>query len=424
MRVSVGFWSRFSADGKLGNATRCPKKYCGCKNVARYDGCQLQPPFSLEFQSDFRINDDLCNGNRTGVLCGGCRPGFTQSLDGYSCISNDVCLQNVAWTWVVTIIGYAIYSIGIVVSSSQAKKSGLVQCMVFYGQMSTFAQLSDVTLGSAGTSPISSWLPRILQFESIASLLSETCYGTDLGAYAFTAMQLCGPVIVLVFALVITLALKRARPFLQRYNIDADVSILATCTNVILLIFSSVSTVVFKLIQCSTIAIGDSTEDVIFIDGTVKCYDERWKGLIAVVVILFLFPFLYTAALFSKRLPQNVQNAGCGAYSESCFYWGAVTLTFRLVMSIVFTTIRTIPSTAALIQCFLCVAILALLLRLKPYRRASTYIFDILCYAILIIQFNLMAVGTVSESLGILPNSNNLYFFTLNQAAAANLYLR
>jgi hypothetical protein len=229
---------------------------------------------------------------------------------------------------------------------------------------------------------------------------------------------------VLVFALVITLVLKRARPFLQRYNIDADVSILATCTNVILLIFSSVSTVVFKLIKCSTIAIGDSTEDVIFIDGTVKCYDERWKGLIAVVVILFLFPFLYAAALFSKRLPQNVQNAACGAYSESCFYWGAVTLTFRLVMSIVFTTIRTIPSTAALIQCLLCVAILALLLRQKPYRRASTYIFDILCYAILIIQFILLAVGTVSESLGILPNSNNLYFFTLNQAAAANLYLR
>ncbi len=98
------------------------------------------------------------------------------------------------------------------------------------------------------------------------------------------------------------------------------------------------------------------------------------------------FPFLYAAALFSKRLPQNVQNAACGAYSESCFYWGAVTLIFRLVMSIVFTTIRTVPSTAALIQCLLCVAILALLLRQKPYRSASTYIFDIFCYAILIIQ--------------------------------------
>jgi hypothetical protein len=69
VRVSVGFWSRFSADGKLGNSTRCPKKYCGCKNVDRYDSCQQQPPFSLEFQRNFPISDDLCNGNKPSECC-------------------------------------------------------------------------------------------------------------------------------------------------------------------------------------------------------------------------------------------------------------------------------------------------------------------------------------------------------------------
>jgi hypothetical protein len=426
VRVSLGFWANFSADGRLSSVSRCPPKYCGCRNIERYSStsCQLEPPFSPGYQLNLRINDNLCNRNRTGVLCGGCKPGFTQSLDGYSCISNDVCLQNVGWTWAVTIIGYVMYSIYITVSSLQASKLGLITCLLFYGQMSTFAQLSAFGVQDAGPSSISTWIPRVLQFESITSLYSETCYGTDIGAYAFTVMQLCGPAIVLIFSLVLTLALKQARPFLQRHNIGVEFSIFATCSHVILLIFSSVSTVAFKLVTCSTIAIGDSIEHVIFIDGSVKCFDERWKGLIAVVVILCVFPFLFAIALRSKWLPQKVQNAVCGAYSDSCFYWGAVTLVFRLGMSIVFTTIRSIPSSSALIQCFLCVAMLVLLVREKPYRSAYTHFFDVMCHAILVVQYGLVAIGTVSESLGFVPSENNLYFVSLNRAALANSFLR
>jgi hypothetical protein len=426
VRVSLGFWANFSADGRLSSVTRCPPKYCGCRNIERYNStsCQLEPPFSPGYQLNLRINDNLCNSNRTGVLCGGCKPGFTQSLDGYSCISNDVCLQNVGWTWAVTILGYVMYSIYITVSSLQASKLGLIKCLLFFGQMSTFAQLSAFGVQDAGPSSISTWLSRVLQFESITSLYSQTCYGTDIRAYAFTVMQLCGPAIVLIFSLLLTLVLKQARSFLQRHNIGVEFSILATCSHVILLIFSSVSTVAFKLVTCSTIAIGDSTEHVIFIDGSVKCFDERWKGFIAVVVVLCGFPFLFAVALRSKWLPQKVQTAVCGAYSDSRFYWGAVTLVFRLGMSIVFSTIRSIPSSSALIQCFLCVSMLVLLVRQKPYCSTYTHLFDVMCHAILVVQFGLVAIGTVSESLGFVPSENNLYFVSLNRAALANSLLR
>jgi hypothetical protein len=426
VNVSVGFWASFSADGRLSNATRCPQNYCGCKNIERFDDatCQLLPPLDPGFQSNVRINDNLCSGNRNGVLCGGCKPGFTQSLDGYSCISNDVCLQNVGWTWTVTAIGYVVFSIYIVVSSLSASKLGLIKCVLFYGQMSTFAQLSTLNVGADGPPSDFSWLPRVLQFESITLLYSETCFGTDIGAYAFTAMQLSGPAIVLIFSLALVLVLKQAQPYLQQHGIDVGVSFFATLSHVILLIFSSVATVAFKLITCSKIAIGDSTEDVVFIDGTVKCFDELWKGLCAVVVLLCLFPFLFVAALRSKRLPQNVKTSLCGAYSESRFYWSAVTLIFRLVMSIVYTTIRSTPSTAALIQSFLCVAMLVLLVCQKPYRSATTHLFDILCHAILIIQYGLVGIGTVPDSLGFVPSKSNLYFDSLNRAALANSYLR
>jgi hypothetical protein len=420
VNVSVGFWASFGANGRLGNVTRCPPNYCGCRNIPDYNrsSCQLEPPLAPGFQPDVRISDNLCKGNRAGVLCGGCKAGFTQSLDGYSCISNEECEKNVVWTWAVTIIGHIIFSIYIVYSSTQVS-DGLMTCLLFYGQMSSFAIVSEPSATSAETSQssVSSWFARITQFESISSFRSEACLGANMGAYAVTAAQLFGPAIVLIFSLVLTLVLKL-------WN-NEKFSMLVTLSVVILLIFSSVATVVFKLITCAKIEIDDTNDDVVFIDGTVKCYDGNRNGLFAVVAFLCLFPFLYAAALRRGWLSQSVQTAVCGAFNkEEGIYWGVVTSIFRLVMSIVFATIQDFPSTAALIQLLLCVAILILMVYLNPYREATTYRFDILCYAVLTIQFGLMVLVSVSQSLGVSTSENNFYFATLKRSAAAITYLR
>jgi hypothetical protein len=141
--------------------------------------------------------------------------------------------------------------------------------------MSTFVQPSSFSEGDA--SSVSSELPRVFQFDSIYSFYRASCYGPGIAAYDFTVMKLYGPLIVLVFALALTLLLKLAQPFLQRRNVVVDVSIVATCAHVILLIYSSVLTVVFKLVTCTKIEFANSTLDVVFIDGTVSCYDGRWK---------------------------------------------------------------------------------------------------------------------------------------------------
>jgi hypothetical protein len=417
-KVAVGFWANFTANGSISDATRCPPNYCGCRNIPMYSdpSCQLFPLFAAEYQPE----EALCSGNRTGVLCGGCKPNFTQSLNGYSCISNEECSQNVAWTWAVTIIGYIIFSIYIVYSSTQVS-DGLITCLLFYGQMSSFAIVSEPSATSAETSQssLSSWFARITQFESISSLRSQACLGVNMGAYAVTAAQLCGPAIVLIFSLAFTLVLKLGRKNNEKF------SMLVTLSVVILLIFSSVATVVFKLVTCARITIGNTNDDVVFIDGTVKCYDGNRNGLLAVVAILCLFPFLYAAALRRGWLSQSVQMAVCGAFNkEEGIYWGVVTSIFRLVMSMIFTTIRDVPSTAALIQLFLCVAILILMMYQNPYREATTYRFDILCYAVLTIQFGLTVLVSVSQSLGVSTSENDLYFATLKRSAMAITYLR
>jgi hypothetical protein len=445
LNISVGFWASFSANGTVGNAIRCPQNYCGCRNVPDYNhsSCLLEPPFAPEFQADMRITDNLCKGNRVGVLCGGCKLGFTQSLDGYSCISNEECSKNLGWTWAVTIIGYFIFSIYIVYSTraetpadtlvetpahtpaeTQVSDS-LISCVLFYGQMSSFAIVPPTSATSSETqhSSVSSWSARVSQFSSISSLYSQTCFGPNMSAYAMTAAELCGPAIVLFFSLAFALFMK-----LRHKNPEKkSFSILATLSVVVLFIFSSVATVVFKLVTCATITIDDTTEDVVFIDGSVKCYNGNRSWLLAVAVFLCLFPFVYAAALRHKEkyLSDSVQRALCSAFKKEGIYWGVVTSIFRLVMSIVFATTRDFPSTAALIQSFLCVAVLILLTYQKPYRDDKyTYNFDILCYAILIFQFGFAVLVSVSESLGVSTSESNLYFATLRNSAAAIAYLR
>ncbi len=415
LNVTSGFWANFSEAGDtLNRAFRCPQGYCGCGSAS---SCLLNPPFSLGYRPD----DALCNGNRRGVLCGGCKPNFTQSLDGVTCISNDECGINVGWTWAVTAIGYAAYAIYTVLTSLQ-EGDGLIQCLLFYGQMSSFASFQRPQTSFSGASPsssdVSSWVARITQFESVASLYSRTCYGMDMGAYAVTAAQLSGPAIVLVLSVAITMVLKRAKTLMQLHDIDVEVSVSATISAVTLLLFSSVTTIVFKLITCN----GDL--HVIFIDGTESCQDAKWMGLVAVVSFLCIFPIMFAVALRWKHLPPEVLITVCSAYSDSKFYWGAVTLAFRLVMSIVYASAQQFSNISALVHSILCVAMLLLLTYQRPYRIASTYHFDLLCYFCLIIQFFLEAFVRSSESLGISPGTSNHYYSLLEFLYQVSIYLR
>ncbi len=416
LNVTSGFWTGFTESGdQLNDVSRCPQGYCGCGS----ESCLLHPPLSPYYRPD----DALCNSNRTGVLCGGCKKNFTQSLDGVTCISNDECANNVGWTWAVTVIGYAVYAAYTVLTSLQVEEdNGLITCMLFYGQMSLFASYQRLQTSfsdaSQSSSAASSWAARITQFESVTSLYSRTCYGRDMGAYTFTATQLSGPAIVLVLSLAITMMLKRAQLFMQRHEINVKISVSATLSTVTLLLFSSVTTIIFKLITCN------DKLHVIFIDGTEPCQDAKWKGLVAVVVILSLFPVLFAAALRWKHLPPEVRITVCSAFLESHYYWGAVTLTFRLVMSIVYARVREFPSIAALVQSILCVAMLLLLTYQRPYRLASTYHFDVLCYVCLIIQFVLEVLVRSSESLGISPGPGNLFYPSLESSYTAGVYLR
>jgi hypothetical protein len=158
VKVSNGFWTNWSwsanksgpASSVLLNVSRCPRGYCGCEHSA----CVLQSMLIID-----RDPDHLCKGNRTGKLCGGCIPNYTQSMDEKTCISNQECKNNLWWVWTLLIIGFLLFSLYIVISCGELN-DGSIKCVFFFIQISSFASSPDETSSSYA-------ILELLQFHSL-----------------------------------------------------------------------------------------------------------------------------------------------------------------------------------------------------------------------------------------------------------------
>ena len=415
--MTVGYWSNFSTDGLMLNPSLCPPSYCGCRNIPGYTDptCQLFPPLSPSFLPD----DALCNGNRSGILCGGCKQNFTQSLNGRSCISNDVCISNLSWVWTLSIIGYIIYSVYIVMTATN-DDDGFISCVLFFGQMSSFSSIPSVGDDLVQQSIVSSWVSRFTQFSSIVSFYKNSCYGPNMGAYAATVAQLSGPAIVFVFSLLMT-GFINFYDSLQNQKLHTRHSFAATITTLLLLLFSSVCDVVFQLITCQDVGYDSK---VVFIDGTVQCSGAQYTGLVVLAALLCMVPILFWAGVKFKKISDEARGVACSPFVGSRYYWSSISLIFRFVMTITYVTIREFPILTAAVMSFLTVCMLMLLLILRPYVHLRTHYMDVFCYACLNIQFLLECVVRASESLGVFVGPFNKFFATVQTAAAASNILR
>ena len=400
--VTSGFWTAFSnsTSNNLTRVSRCPLGYCGCGNSPT---CPLTPLLSID-----RRTDPLCNGNRTGYMCGGCPPSFTQSLDGKTCISNDVCTNNFWWVWTLAILGFAFYSLFIVVSCAQQYSSGQVSCMLLYLQMSSFAS-------SLEDSKVTRAILEYSQFRSISAAYSGACYGPNMTAYNATAATLVGPLFVLLFAVAWTRIIQALQPKLLQRGIQISVPYSGVLIVTLMFVFSSVANVVFTLVQCTSYTSGG----VVFIDGTVPCMDGIWKMLIFVIVLLCLFPVALAAALQQNKLPDHARAAICNAYKAPLFYWGAVTLGFRLMISVTEFLQVDFPNVMAFVRLFLSTFMLILLVNLRPYVHSVTFWLDVACYVCLIAQFGLQIMVAERNFLGVatLP-SQDAFFQAISTVSA------
>jgi hypothetical protein len=196
---------------------------------------------------------------------------------------------------------------------------------------------------------------------------------------------------------------------LQQRNIDISVSYSGTLAVVVLFVFSNVANVVFTLVECTSYLDSDA---VVFIDGTVPCKDAIWIVLVFVAALLFMFPAAFAAALRLKNFPPSARDAVCGKYSGPVFYWGAVTLSFRLLISATQFLRVDLPNLMAFVRSSLSIGVFALLLYLRPYIHTRSFWVDVACYLCLIAQFGMQGFAANRDFLGVAESSMTAGFYT------------
>jgi hypothetical protein len=278
-----------------------------------------------------------------------------------------------------------LYSLFIVVSCGKLGDNALT-CLMFYFQISSFAWIPDDR-----NEPFL----RISQVQSLVTFASGACYAPSMSAYHATASKLIGPLFVFAFSAVWTCILQALQPRLQQRNIQIRVSYSGTLAATILFVFSSVASVVFTLVECS--------DGVVFIDGTVPCLDSNWHGLMVVVVLLCMFPIAFFAALRLNKLPENARLVVCRPFTEPAFYWGALTLAFRLLVSVMQFLEDDHPTLSAFMRMMLSLGVLILLINLRPHLFTHTFWVDVACYSCLVAQFGLQAFFAAMDYFAVTP---------------------
>ena len=130
-----------------------------------------------------------------------------------------------------------------------------------------------------------------------------------------------------------------------------------------------------------------------------------------VAVVLLLFPAAFAAALRLKNFPPSARDAVCGKYSGPMFYWGAVTLSFRVLISVAQFLRVDYPNLMAFVRLLLSMGVFFLLVHLRPYVHARTFWVDVACYVCLIAQFCLQTFATTRDYLGVAESSDSRDFF-------------
>jgi hypothetical protein len=90
------------------------------------------------------------------------------------------------------------------------------------------------------------------------------------------------------------------------------------------------------------------------------------------------------------------------------FYWGAVTLGFRLLMSLTQFLRVDYPSLLAYVRLCLALGMFFLLVYTRPYKYVAAFWVDVTCYVSLIAQFGLQALVESFDFLGAAPSSTAL----------------
>ena len=233
--------------------------------------------------------DSQCTNNRSGLLCGTCRSGFSLSLGSSRCIT---CPKLWPVTLAGIILGAAIGGIALVVlllSFKLTVADGTLNGIIFYANIvganvSIFLPLSTPNFITV----IISWMNLEMGF--------DVCFFEGMDMFWKTLIQLAFPVYLIVLVALVIFISERSRRFAQRIGNRNPVATLAT---LILLSYSKLLNNVIVSMSSAVLKYPDGTSEVVWLpDASVGYLKGKHIALFLISLFILIAGVVYTVVLF------------------------------------------------------------------------------------------------------------------------------
>jgi predicted outer membrane repeat protein len=257
----------------------CPLNYCHPSTFKVYVNL-----------SEANGSDGQCNFNRTGILCGRCRTGFSLSIGTSHCIP---CRRH--WPSICALIVFASLLAGIMLVTvllmlNITVATGTINGIIFYANVihantSTFLPFREPNFITVFVS----WLNLEFGF--------NTCFFKGMDMYSKTLLQLAFPVYIIFLVIVVIIISEHSIKFGRLIGRKNPVATLAT---LVLFSYTRLIQAIITGLSFSILEYPDRPREVVWLpDGNIRYLSGRHIFLFLLSVGILLVGIAYTAILFS-----------------------------------------------------------------------------------------------------------------------------
>ena len=289
---STNFWITYivynNSSGYL-IYSHCPFDYC------------LSPSSKIQINLNLKNGSNAqCSNNRSGFLCGVCRPGFSLSLGSSRCIScGDVWQKQLILILLVAFIS-GIFLVVLVMVLNLTVAIGTLNGLIFYANI-IHANHSAMFFSSPSSKlffVFISWLNLDVGF--------DICFVEWLNSYWKTWLELAFPMYIILLVILIMFLSERS---VRLSHLIARKNPVAALATLILLSYTKVLRTIIAVLSFACLDYPDGSYKVAWLpDASVYYLNGKHIPLYIVGLLILIIGFLYTSLLFFWQWFLYYQN--------------------------------------------------------------------------------------------------------------------
>lgn len=304
-----------------------------------YDYCTL-PTNTVLLNFSTEINNGQCVTNRAGTLCGGCKDGYSLTLNNFEC---KIC-QN-QYISLILVFGFAgIALIATLLALHMTVAAGTINGLILYANIVNICRDVFLPFRKTNVNPLSIFISWVNLDVGI-----PVCFYDGLDAYAYTWYQLVFPFYLWLLIGVIVFSSKVSTKVGKIFGSN-PIAVLAT---VILMSFTKLLDAAIRVLSHRYLVYPDGSKVIVWgHDGNLIFFEGKHGALAAVsigIVIFLLLPYTFLLAFgyqlqaysgkkgffWINRL-KPVLDAYYAPYKKKTRYWPGFLLFVRTALFLTF----------------------------------------------------------------------------------------